>query len=178
MLRVFVVGNAGSGKTTLAGRMAERLAVTHIELDSIFHLPGWEELPADEFRAAVVERVGGEGWVVDGNYRAVWDVIGMRADTVVWLDLPRALIMRRVVRRTVRRLVTREELWNGNREPFGNLWRLDPNRSIIRWAWTQHRKYVERYEGAMADPQWAHLRFVRLRSPDEVEGFVSAVTSP
>ena len=45
-----------------------------------------------------------------------------RADTVVWLDLPRSQVMRQIVSRTFRRVLTREELWNGNREPVENLW--------------------------------------------------------
>ena len=39
-----------------------------------------------------------------------------QADTVVWLDLPLRVWLPRLIRRTVRRLRGREELWNGNRE--------------------------------------------------------------
>jgi len=61
--RLSAVGNSGGGKTTLAKRIAAQLQVPHLELDSIFHLPGWQGLSADEFRRAV-------------------------ADTVIWLNLP------------------------------------------------------------------------------------------
>ena len=80
-----------------------------------------------------------------------------------------------MVRRTVRRVTTRQELWNGNREPLGNLWRLDPQRSIIAWAWTQHATYVERYGAAMTDPRFGHLRFVRLRSHAEAEAWLDTL---
>jgi len=45
------------------------------------------------------------------------DVVWTRADIVVWFDLPRRTVMRQVVTRTLRRAITRAELWNGNREP-------------------------------------------------------------
>jgi adenylate kinase family enzyme len=171
--RVSVVGNSGSGKSTLAAALAVRLGVSYVELDSIFHQPGWTELPRDEFRTRVGAVAAGDAWVIDGNYTAVRDLVWARADTVVWLDLPRPLVMRRVIGRTIRRAVLREELWNGNREPSSNWLTLDPERSIIMWAWTQHAKYRERYAAAMADPSLAHLTFVRLRTPAEVRALLS-----
>jgi adenylate kinase family enzyme len=167
-----VVGNSGSGKSTLAAALAARLGVPYIELDSIFHQPGWTELPRDEFRARVRALAAGEEWVIDGNYSAVRDLVWARADTVVWIDLPRWLVMRRVIGRTLRRAVLRQELWNGNREPVSNWLTLDPERSIIIWAWTQHARYRARYGAAMADPICAHLRFFRLRRPADVHTFL------
>ena len=171
--RVSVVGVSGAGKTTLGRRLAERLEVPYVELDSIFHQPGWQELGREEFRRRVAEVVAGDGWVVDGNYSPVQDLVWARADTVVWLDLPRPLVMRRIVARTLRRTLTREELWNGNREPLLAPLRLDPERNMIRWSWVNHGKYAERYGGAMADPANGHLRFVRLRTPAEVDALLA-----
>jgi len=161
--RVSVVGNTGTGKTTLARLLAARLGVPHLELDDVFHLPGWQELPVEEFRARVEEFVRQPAWVVDGNYTAVRDLVWARADTVVWLDLPRRLVMRRLLLRTLGRFVLRTELWNGNREPWSNFWRRDPQRSILAWAWTMHDSYRRRYSAAMTDPGNAHLRFAVIR---------------
>ncbi|HEV3363290.1 MAG TPA: AAA family ATPase [Acidimicrobiia bacterium] len=173
MRRVSVVGNSGSGKSTLAKALAGRLGVPYIELDAVFHQPGWVPLPRDEFRARVAALAAGSSWVIDGNYSAVRDLVWAKADTVVWIDLPRPLVMRRVIGRTIRRAVRREELWNGNREPSSNWLTLDPERSIIMWSWTQHAKYRLRYAEAIADPALAHLTFVRLRSPADVRAFLS-----
>ncbi|MGH3276493.1 MAG: topology modulation protein, partial [Streptosporangiaceae bacterium] len=86
MRRISVVGNSGSGKSTMAARLAVALAVPHLELDSVYHQPGWQPLPAGDFQARVTEFAAGEAWVIDGNYDAVQDLIWRRADTVVWLD--------------------------------------------------------------------------------------------
>lgn len=155
-----VVGNSGSGKSTLAKAIAARLGVPHVEMDALFHQPGWRELPAEEFRSVVAAAAAEPAWVIDGNYNAVREVIWERADTVVWLDLPRRVVMRQVTGRTLRRVVLRTELWNGNREPWSNMLSLDPQRSIVAWAWTNHVKYHDRYLAATADVRWAHLRFV------------------
>ncbi len=171
------MGCTGSGKTTLAISLAKALGSLHVELDSIFHQPGWTPLSDEEFRARVTEVAAAERWVVDGNYSAVRDIVWARADTVIWFDLPYATVLARTVRRTVRRVVTREELWNGNKEPFSNLWSLNPEKSIISWAATRHRVYRRRYSEAEHDPRWAALRFVRLRSQAQADAYVAGVVS-
>ena len=93
-------------------------------------------------------------------------------------DLPRHLVLRQIVRRTTRRVVRREELWNGNRERLGAVLNPDPHRSIIRWAWTRHGMYRERYATRIADPRWAGLAVVRLRSRAEVDLFVRSLAGP
>jgi adenylate kinase family enzyme len=167
MRRVSVVGSSGVGKTTFAAELAGRLGTGHLELDSVFHQPGWVPLPPEQFRERVAQFIAAPAWVVDGNYSAVRDLIWARADTVIWLDLPRWLVMRRITWRTVRRVITRAELWNGNREPWSGLLRLDPERSVIAWSWTRHHVNRDRFLRAMADPANAHLRFVRLTRPGE-----------
>jgi adenylate kinase family enzyme len=173
--RVAVVGTSGAGKTALAVRVAGILGAPHLELDGVYHQSGWTPLAEAEFRERVGRFTAGERWVVDGNYSVVRDLVWGRADTVVWLDLSRPVVMRRVVARTLRRMLLRVELWNGNRERLANLVRRDPEENIVLWAWTTHPKNRRRYLDAMEDPTWAHLRFVRLRSPAEVEAWVGSL---
>lgn len=176
MRRIVVVGNSGAGKTTLARELAHRLGLVHIELDALFHQPGWSPRDGDEFRADVIERMAAaaNGWTICGNYKGVtWSTTMPSADTIVWLDLPKRVVMRRVIARTVRRAITREELWNGNREPLTNFYRWDPEMNIIRWSWTKHESYRQRYLTAAADGTWDHATVHRLRSVDEVAGFLA-----
>jgi adenylate kinase family enzyme len=175
MDRVSVVGNSGTGKTSLARGLAHLLGAPYTELDAIFHQPGWTELDATEFRRRVGVLVAEPRWVIDGTYTQVRDLIWTRADTVVWLDLPRALVLRRVLWRTARRVVTRKPLWNGNRERLREALSWQPERSIIRWSWTQHDAYRERYRAAMDDPALGHLGFHRLRSAAEVTAFLTGL---
>jgi len=101
-----------------------------------------------------------------------------RQQTPQRLALPRPLGVRRVLWRTARRVVTRQPLWNANRERLRNALSWQPERSIVRWAWTQHTVYREPYAAAMRDPAFAHLAFHRLRSPAEVRAFLAASGRP
>jgi adenylate kinase family enzyme len=148
------------------------LGVPYVELDAIFHQANWDHPPPAEFRARVREVVASDGWVIDGNHSTVRDLVWGRADTVVWLDLPRALAMRRVITRHLRRTITRQRLWNGNRERLADLVRLDPEVNVIRAAWVRYPELRARYLAAMDDPSNAHLRFIQLRSQTEIDTFL------
>jgi adenylate kinase family enzyme len=171
MQRISVVGNTGSGKTTVARAIAEELGLTCLELDAVFHQPDWQPLDTEEFRRIVSEFTASDGWLVDGNYPAVNDIVWARADTVIWVDPPRLRLMRQLVPRTLRRMATGTELWNGNRERWRYLFRREE--SILLYAWTNHRRIRARYESAQANPENAHLTFVRLRTPEETAAALS-----
>ena len=176
MQRVWVVGNAGSGKTTAARTLAARLDVPHVELDAIYHQAGWQPLPVEDFRRLVTERLSAPAWTVDGNYSAVADLVLARADTVVWLDLPRPAVMRQLAARTFRRTVLRTELWNGNREPLTGWLSRDPEKSIMLWAWRNHRTYADRYAPLASRRGESDQVVVRLRSRREVDAFLGRIS--
>lgn len=111
------MGTLGSGKSTFALALAARLNVPYVELDELNWGPGWTQASAEELRGRVTEKIAGDSWVIDGNYwRKIGGLVWTRADTVVWLDLPWLVTFLRVLRRTIRRSLSRAALWNGNRE--------------------------------------------------------------
>lgn len=135
--RVLVAGTSGSGKTTLAREVAEVLAIAHIEIDALFHGPGWT--PRESFVADVDAFSAAPEWVTEWQYSVVRNLLAARADLLIWLDLPRATVMRQVVGRTLDRRLRRKVLWNGNIEP--SLWTFFTDRDhVVRWAWSTHHK--------------------------------------
>jgi adenylate kinase family enzyme len=150
------------------------MGVPHIELDGIHHQPGWAPLPKEEFRRVVAAAAAADGWVIDGNYGTVRPLVWARADTVVWLDLPKRTVMTQLIWRTLRRVAARRELWNGNRETWANFLSWNPEQSVISWAWHRHAEDRAEYAAAAAasDPANARLRFVRLSSRVEVSRFM------
>jgi adenylate kinase family enzyme len=145
--RIRVVGTSGSGKSTTAAAIARTLGIPCLELDSVHWLPGWQERDPEDFRRSVLRFAAQPRWVIDGNYSGrLGDRLDDVVDTYVWLDLPRWRVTSAVLHRTIRRAVTREELWNGNYERLGSLLERDPVDNIVLWSWTQYPKQRARYE--------------------------------
>jgi adenylate kinase family enzyme len=169
--RFVIQGPSGSGKTTLAGALAAQLGCAHLELDAIFHQRDWTPIELDDFRSKVEEFTAGPQWVIDGNYSHVRDIVWARADVIAFIDLPRSTVMSRVVKRTLRRVIRQEEMWNGNRESLRNVVSFNRSKNIILWSWTTHSKYHE-HVPEEARQQAHHAQVVMLRSTQEVEAFL------
>jgi adenylate kinase family enzyme len=169
-VKVAIVSTAsGNGKTTVGRALAAKLRVPFHELDALHHGPNWTEATPEELRAKVDPIVASEEWVIDGAYRAkLGDLVLESADLVVWLDLPVWVWLPRLVRRTAIRMVTREELWNGNREDLRNA--LHPRNSVVVYAVRGYRKRRRRYE-----LEFARFPLLRLRTTQEVERFLRDV---
>ena len=173
MRRVAVIGGSCTGKTTTSRELAARLGVPHIELDALHHDPGWQEAPAEVLQARVDAALAAapDGWVADGNYHGkLGTSVLERADTVVFLDLPYRTALRRVLWRTASRLVSRKELWNGNRETFRNAF---SRQSIVWWVIRQHGSYRKKWPPRF-EPL-THLHVVWLRSAREVREFLQSI---
>ncbi|WZH38889.1 MAG: AAA family ATPase [Microbacterium enclense] len=164
--RVVVAGVSGVGKTTLAARIGEVLGIPHTEIDAMYHGPDWT--PRPEFAADVRALVAREEWVTEWQYSAARPLLTVRADLLVWLDLPFATVtLPRVVARTVRRRVRRQPLWNGNVEPPLHTFFTDPEH-IVRWSISTRNIYRERIP-----PLDAELPIVRLRTAREAERWLA-----
>jgi len=170
--RINVTGVTGSGKTTLARQLAQQLHYPHVELDALHWGPNWTPVSDELFRQLTADALSGDAWTVDGNYTKVRDIVVARIDTLVFLDYPLPLVLWRLLRRTTRRVVGRELLWNNNRE---RLWNQLSRDSLFLWALKTYRRRKRTYAAVRTDPQWAHLIFVHLRSPHMTKVWLSNI---
>lgn len=99
MQRVLIIGSPGAGKSTLARRLAARLSLPLFHLDRMHWLPGWIERDRAEGRAELAGVLAQDRWIIDGNYGSLLPMRLARADSVVWLDYPTGLCLRRVLAR-------------------------------------------------------------------------------
>jgi adenylate kinase family enzyme len=168
--RILIAGVSGSGKTTLAAELVARLHIPHTDIDALYHGPNWTR--RDEFYADVDDMIAAPAWVTEWQYRSVRPRLAARADTLIWLDYPARVWLYRLVRRTVQRRRTREELWAGNTEP--PLWHLFTGRDhVIAWALRTHRDY----RSLISDLERTHpgLQIVRLRSQRDTDHWLETL---
>ncbi len=170
--RVLVVGTTCAGKTTYARQLSRSLPIPHIELDALYWLADWIERPGEEFRLAVGEAVSRNSWVMDGNYGSVREVIWPRATAVIWLNYSFPTVGWRGLRRTVKRCVTKEELYGGNRETISKS--FFSRDSILRWLVTTYGRRKREYRNIFDQDSYPNLAKIEFRTPLEAENLLSA----
>ncbi len=169
MKRISIVGTTGSGKTTLASEVAQILGSVHIELDALNWRPGWRAAPNELFRQDVRAALDAPAWVTEGNYRSVRDLVWERADCIIWLNYRLSLILPRLIRRTARRIITREKCCNGNQE---NLRMVLSRESIILWALQTHGRRRREYPLLLSQCAAKGKTVVIHRSPGQTRAWV------
>jgi adenylate kinase family enzyme len=158
--RVLIYGVTGSGKTTLAQRVAERTGLPFHSVDDLTWEPGWVEVPADEQRRRIAEICSGDRWIIDSGYSKWIDVVLARVDLIVTLDYPRWRSLARLIRRSLARAIDRRTICNGNTESFRQMVSRD---SILVWHFRSFARKRARMRDWAADPNGPAV--IRLTSP-------------
>ena len=173
LARIVVVGTSGAGKTTFSQQLAQVLGVPHIELDALYWQPHWVPRPPEAFRALVEQAVAQDAWVTDGNYHVARDVVWARATTVIWLNYAFPTVFWRALIRTLRRALTHEELFAGNRESWRQAFLS--RESILWWVITSFRRRRADYRRVFDQPALPHLARVEFRKPAAARRFLAAL---
>ncbi|MET7986559.1 MULTISPECIES: adenylate kinase [unclassified Streptomyces] len=172
MERILVVGVTGAGKSTLAQALSGYLGLPYHEMDALyFNGPDWSV--NDKLTDDVSTLTAEPCWIIDSlGYPAVRDLLWERADTVIWLDYPRRVIMLRVLRRSLKRTVTRESLFGGNRET----WKAWLSREHPAWwAWSQHGARHRDIQRRVDDGRFAPLDTLRLDHPKDTAAWLASL---
>jgi adenylate kinase family enzyme len=164
--RIALVGPVASGKSTLAAAIAAHTHLPHLDLDELFWGPNWTPVDTPVFHTRVRDALAADSWIADGNYGGeAAEILLARAELAIWLDLPLRICLPRLIRRSLRRAASRQELFAGNRESFCHLLARD---SILRWGPAHHHRHRGRW-ATLLGPGRAHgLPVVRLDHPAAV----------
>ncbi len=174
MRRVNIVGVPGAGKSTFASVLSRKTGVPLVALDQLYWLPNWQPRNDTEFRDLLSEATSGSCWIVDGNYRAWRSIFIGQVDTIIWLDYSLPLVLWRVVKRTAKRLLSREIVCNGNRERFSTQFTRE---SVLVQTFKNHFKYHSAYPSYMEEMQGKGVTCVRLTSPQMAARFLDTIDS-
>lgn len=176
-MKINVVGTSGSGKSTVARQLAQKLAVPYIEMDKLYWRPHWQNASDDEFLHLVEQALvsAPAGWVLDGNYTRTKAAKWRDVDWVVWVDYGFCRTLWQAVRRASVRAWHKTELWSdtGNCESFRRS--FFSRESIILWTIKTYRKNRIKYLADQQDPANRHIRFIQLRSPAETAAFLASL---
>lgn len=99
MKRVAVIGCGGAGKTTVARTLAFHTGLPLVQADRIVYRDGHAARPESEWQPELNAHADRDAWVIDGMKLSLLEHRVRRADTVVFVDMPRRSCFLGVVRR-------------------------------------------------------------------------------
>lgn len=164
MKKILIIGSGGAGKSTLARRLGEWLAIEVVHLDKLHWKPNWTGTPKDEWREIVRRELAKDEWIMDGNFGGTMELRLAACDTVVYLDFPRALCVYRALKRIAKYYNrTRPDMGAGCNE------RLDFE--FLSWVWNFPKDTKPEIEERLGRLD-GKINLIRLRSPRETENFL------
>ena len=136
MKRLLVLGNSRSGKPSFAKKLANKLGIPCIHLDSHYWKPNWVPTPKEDWSSIVRRLIDEEEWGMDGNYSTTLEKRIRRADTVIYLRVTRPVAFWRIIRRRIAHHgKVRAELPEGCHEKI--------DFDFLKWIWN-HPKRAKR----------------------------------
>lgn len=167
MQRILIIGSGGAGKSTLAVRLGQKLALPVVHLDRLYWVGNWQHLDRPAFRAVLEAELEKPAFIMDGNFDYTLPLRLSRCDTVLYLDYPTIVCLWGAVRRVVRyHGKTRPDMGGECKERF------DPD--FFRWVLHFRQKEAPRLAAALdkAGPQVNILRFTSRR---QVERYLQKI---
>ena len=168
--KIVVVGTSGCGKNFLGQHLSQKMGCRFIDLDDLYWRPGWTAKLDEEFVPLVEQAVASKEWVIAGNYSRTRSMIWSKADLIIWLDLSLPRCLWQALRRSMRRILSREACCNGNYE---TLRRLLGSPSILLWIWNTHARRRKDYR-ELFESCHNPCPMICLSSTREVNRFIHA----
>lgn len=117
-LRIAIIGMSGCGKTTLAQQLGEYYGLERLQIDSMYWEENWTLREGEDFFELVEVTTTADCWVIDGNGAHAKTMIWERATHILWLNYSFTRVFTQLLRRTIRRVWTKEVIFSGNQESF------------------------------------------------------------
>lgn len=167
MQRILVIGSGGAGKSTFSQRLGEKTGLEVIHLDKLYWKPNWVEPDKSEWKKTIENLLKRDSWIMDGNYSGTMEMRLAACDTVIFLDLPRTVCVRRALKRIALLYgKTRADMGEGCNEKF--------DLEFIKWIWNYPARTKPKVEAFLKNVE-AEKTVIRLKSKSEVGKFLSKI---
>ncbi len=162
--RLAFIGLPGSGKSTFAAKLGQRLEIPVHHLDSYMFVAGGKKREKQEFLALQKTLVDQERWIIEGCSTSTLEMRFARADTVVYFRLPRLLCLWRAFKRLFFHDNTLCDTAEGCSKVF--TW------EIVKYIWNFDREKGELIEELKK--KYPHVRFYIFKSSKDTERFYNS----
>ena len=135
-MKIYILGNSASGKSTLAVLLSEKLNIDVYHLDDLFWKDKYNELYNESEQVSIIQNIlPKKNWIIEGAYYedAIVNAISLQADCIIVIR-PKyfIVILWRIITRAIKR-----NLGKKNKPET-----VKSVSQMIRWALNNHRTNV------------------------------------
>lgn len=173
--KIYIVGSAGSGKTTLANLISKRFGHPHFDLDDIAY-PHQKVQSMDKRLEAISKLAQKTQWAAEGIYVSWVEKLFKEADKIIWLDLPLWLTLFRITKRFIINKLT-------GKDPHGFKAFLRLSRGLIHYHYPKQAyerdatgEYItqEKIKNALKSYQ---EKVIRVKNDNQLEKFLNSLSN-
>ncbi len=169
MQRILIIGNAGSGKSTFARQLAQKLALPLVHLDKLYWRGSWEHLSREEFDEILQVELEKPQWIIDGNFNRTIPHRLTYCDTVFFFDLPTVTCLSGITKRIFTNYGRSREDMGGNCAERFDKQKLSLYRNVLTFN-KQHRK---QYYGLLSKAD--HAKVIVFKSRRQAQKFLDGI---
>lgn len=158
----FYLWNTGSGKSTFAKELSEKLKLPLYHLDKFFFVERWKERNYEEFIYIQKKMIQNSAWIVDGNAMRSLELRFEKGDIAIYFTFNRWLCLFRVIKRIFFPDPSINDLAEGCRKSI--------RFKLIKYIFLFRKKYSERIEELAR--QYPKVRLIKVRKTRELQSLM------
>ncbi|HSZ24576.1 MAG TPA: hypothetical protein VK766_02600 [Cytophagaceae bacterium] len=163
-MKILIIGNGGTGKSTLADRMGKDLHLPVTYLDLIMWNKDWERLSEKEFKKQISKIISDKDWIIEGwgYHSTLFDRIE-KAEIIIYLQYPLAYCQNSVLERN--------KQYNNKKNPYDPFEddRLSHHYLFEEAIITMHRDYEPELRKWLHQWEYSLKKFFVFKSRAELE---------
>ncbi len=136
MPRIIIIGNGGTGKSTLGDFLSRELAIPVTHLDQLSMRPGWQYVPEHEFVERLQSVLTEPTWIVEGwSFHSTMQMRMKAANVIIHLDYPVWYCYWNALKRHIRYTFKQ----NPYDPPNSPIWKK--TKKMVKAMWRVHKIY-------------------------------------
>lgn len=169
MKRILIIGNAGSGKTTFALKLAQKTGIPLVHLDKIYWSGDWEHIEKNEFDNILQKELEKPEWIIDGNFNRTLPHRLKYCDTVFYFDVPIITCIWGVTKRILKSYGKTRSDMGGNCPEYFDKQKLTLYRNVIQFKKQHSKKYNHMLNSTEG------IKVIRLKNRHQAKLFLKSV---
>ncbi|HWZ21840.1 MAG TPA: hypothetical protein VNW06_04260 [Cytophagaceae bacterium] len=163
-MKIFIIGNGGTGKSTLAQKMGTALNINVTYIDLVMWDKNWDRTPEKVFTKKLAKITAEKDWIIEGwGYHSTIAQRIEKADVVIYLQFPLAFCLKSVLERNTK--------YNNKKNPFDPFEddRLSNHHLFQEAILTMHNDYEPELRKWLSQWEYSLKKIFVFKSRKELE---------